>query len=173
MKMLIRRGRQAPAFVIAIVALVVAVAGVAIANPSAFTSGGPITKKKVKKISTNVVNSLAPGLSVKQATQANQANQLSMYAQVSAGGNFVGTKLGIGTVTKEGSGLYCFSGLARAPIGGQATVDYNDSPSAFAQFGIGRDVSGLCPANTQAFVGTFRSLDPPLITNAGFFVTIY
>jgi hypothetical protein len=174
MRKLLIRARQAPAIVIAIVALVAAVGGVAIANPSAFTSGGPITKKKVKKISTNVVNSLAPGLSVKSAGTAGTANQLSMFAQVSSGGSFVGSHPGIGSVTRVGAdGPYCFSGLARTPVGGQATVDWNDAGTDFAQFGVGEDIGHTCPAGTQAFVGTFNAADPPLIEAAGFFVEIY
>jgi hypothetical protein len=171
MRKLLIRARQAPAIVIAVLALVAAVAGVAIANPSAFTSGGPITKKKVKKISTNVVNSLAPGLSVKSAQTSNQP---SMFAQVSSGGSFVGAHPGIGSVTKLGAnGPYCFSGLARTPVGGQATADYNDSGTEFAQFAVGEDIGSTCPSGTQAVVGTFRATDPPLITAAGFFVEIY
>jgi hypothetical protein len=174
MRKLLIRARQAPAIVIAILALVAAVAGVAIANPSAFTSGGPITKKKVKKISTNVVNSLAPGLSVKSAQTSQTANQPSMFAQVSQGGSFIGAHPGIGSVTKIGAdGPYCFSGLARTPVGGQATVDWNDAGTDFAQFGVGEDVGHTCPSNTQAFVGTFDANDPVLIAAAGFFVTIY
>jgi hypothetical protein len=180
LKKLLLRARQAPALVIAILALVAAVAGVAIANPSAFTSGGPITKKKAKKISTNVVNSLAPGLSVKSAGSAQTAqtaNQTSMFAQVDSGGNFVGSRLGVGSVHRQTTGIYCLSGLARQPVGGQATVDYNDSATnQFAQFNVGQDVTLFCPNGTQAVVSTFHiNAGPTFATldNAGFFVSMY
>ena len=185
MRTLIRRGRQAPALSIAIVALVAGFAGIAIANPSAFTSGGPITKKKVKKISTNVVNSLAPGLSVKSAQSsqsaqtaqnAQTANQASMFAQVTSAGNFLGSRLGVGSVSRPTPGIYCLSGLARQPVGGEATVDYDDSATnQFAQFGLGQDISLFCPAGTQAFVGTFHlsGTNNASLFNAGFFVEMW
>jgi len=178
MRKLLIRARQAPAIVIAVLALVAAVAGVAIANPSAFTSGGPITKKKVKKISTNVVNSLAPGLSVKSAGSAQTANQPSMFAQVDSGGNFVGSKLGVGSVHRQTNGIYCLSGLARQPVGGEATVDYNDPATAtnqFAQFGLGQDISLFCPVGTQAFVAVFHlsGTNNASLFNGGFFVEMW
>ena len=177
MRKLLIRARQAPAIVIAILALVAAVAGVAIANPSAFTSGGPITKKKVKKISTNVTNSLAPGLSVKSAGTAGTSNQLSMFAQVDSNGNFVGSKLGVGSVSHPTAGIYCFSGLARQPVGGEATVDYNDSATnQFAQFNVGQDITLFCPNGTQAVVSTFHINGSPTfatLDNAGFFVEMW
>jgi hypothetical protein len=174
------RGRHAPAMVIAVLALVAAVSGAAIASPSATVSGGTLNKKKVKKISTNVVNSLAPGLSVKSAQTANTANtantattanRLSMFAQVKDTGALTGSNLGFGSVSHPSTGVYCFSGLARAPVGGQATVDYNDSGIVFAQLGIGPDVTLFCPAGTQAFVGVFNTANA--FANAGFFVTLY
>jgi hypothetical protein len=179
MRKLLIRARQAPAIVIAIVALVAAVGGVAIANPSAFTSGGPITKKKAKKISTNVVNSLAPGLSVKSAGTAGTSNQLSMFARVDSNGNFVGSKLGVGSVSHPTAGIYCFSGLARQPVGGEATVDYNDPTTPtneFPQFGLGQDISLFCPNGTQAFVATFHIVSGPTfasLNNGGFFVEMW
>jgi hypothetical protein len=176
-KKLLLRARQAPALVIAAVALVASVAGVAIANPSAFTSGGPITKKKVKKISTNVVNSLAPGLSVKSSQTAQTANQPSMFAQVSSAGGFVGSRLGVGSVSNPTAGIYCLSGLARQPVGGEATVDYNDSSTRqFAQFNVGQDITLFCPSSTQAVVSTFNIVAGPTfgqLADAGFFVEMY
>jgi len=57
---------------VAVVALVAAVAGTAVADPVASTSA--INKKKVKKIATKQINKLAPGLSVAEAETANSAN---------------------------------------------------------------------------------------------------
>ena len=171
MKKLLLRARQAPALVIAVLALVAAVAGVAIANPSAFTSGGPITKKKVKKISKNVADSeigkLAPGLTV------SRANALTAYGHVSTGGG-VSQASGLGTVTRPAAGIYCFNGMPRTPLGGEATVDYNDSPIGYtAQIAIGRDITGFCPAGTQAAVGVQSGGSSPSGQNAGFFVEFW
>ena len=60
-------GRPSPAMVVAVVALIAALGGSAIA-------GGVLKKKKVKKIAAHQVNRLAPGLSVKHAGTANTAD---------------------------------------------------------------------------------------------------
>lgn len=150
-------------------------------SPSATESKGALTKKKVKNIATNVANSriaaLAPTLSVKSATTANSANtattanRLSMFAQVTDTGALTGSNLGFGSVSHPSTGIYCFTGLARQPVGGEATVDYDDSAIDFAQFGLGQDISLFCPASTQAFVGTFTSAGAT--TNDGFFVELW
>jgi hypothetical protein len=64
MSSLIRR--QSPALVIAIIALIAAFGGSALA-------GGPVNKKKAKKIANNVVTQRAPGLSVAHAASADNA----------------------------------------------------------------------------------------------------
>jgi hypothetical protein len=162
------RGRQTPAMVIAILALIAALTGAAVASPGATTSAA-LTKKKVKKIATNVANAriaaLAPTLDVRSAGTATTANSLTMFAQVTATGGLTGNTRGFGSVSHPFTGIYCFTGLARTPTGGAATVDYNDSGNQFAQFGLGVGISG-CPAGTQAFVGTFTG-------NAGFFVEMW
>jgi hypothetical protein len=56
--------------VVAIVALIVALGGTAVA-------GGFITKKKAKKVAANQVNKLAPGLSVASAKNADNATNAS------------------------------------------------------------------------------------------------
>jgi hypothetical protein len=68
----IRASRPSPAIVIAVVALVAALAGTALAGPDATTSA--INKKKVKKIARKQINKLAPGLSVANAETAGVAN---------------------------------------------------------------------------------------------------
>ena len=64
------RARLSPPVVIAILALVAAVAGTAVAGPGATSSG--LTKKKVRSIADKEIGKLAPGLSV--ASAANAAN---------------------------------------------------------------------------------------------------
>jgi hypothetical protein len=61
-----------PAILIAVLALVAALAGTAVAGPDASTSA--VSKKTVKKIATKQINKLAPGLSVASAETANTAN---------------------------------------------------------------------------------------------------
>jgi hypothetical protein len=57
--------RPSPAMVLAAIALVLAMAGTAIAGPSAISS--KITKSKVKQIAKKQINKAAPGLSVQNA----------------------------------------------------------------------------------------------------------
>jgi hypothetical protein len=64
MKKVIRR--PSPAMIVAIVALIAALGGTAVA-------GGFITKKKAKNIANNVVTQRAPGLSVASAKNADHA----------------------------------------------------------------------------------------------------
>jgi hypothetical protein len=63
--------RPSPAIIVAVLALVAALAGTAIAGPNASTSA--VSKKKVKKIATKQIKKLAPGLSVASATNADSA----------------------------------------------------------------------------------------------------
>jgi hypothetical protein len=63
--------KPSPAILVAVLALVAALAGTAVAGPDASTSA--ITKKKVKKIARKQINKLAPGLSVAHADTADTA----------------------------------------------------------------------------------------------------
>ena len=65
------RGRPSPAIVLAVIALVFAMAGSAIAGTDALSS--KITKSKVKKIAKKQINKAAPGLDVKSAKTADKA----------------------------------------------------------------------------------------------------
>jgi hypothetical protein len=71
----IRASRPSPTIVVAVLALVAALAGTAVAGPDASTSA--ISKKKVKRIAkkqaTKQINKLARGLSVAHATTATSA----------------------------------------------------------------------------------------------------
>jgi hypothetical protein len=135
------RGRVSPAMVVAILALVAAATGVAVAG-----GGKSITKKKAKSLATRIADqriaAAAPNLSVKSA------GSLKMFGHVSSTGGLIDAS-GIGKVTLDVD-HYCFSGLAATPRGGNATVDYADGPNGDAQLGLGAG-SG-CPAGTQAYV---------------------
>ncbi|MGH2990727.1 MAG: hypothetical protein ACRDMA_12875 [Solirubrobacterales bacterium] len=84
-----RQARPSPALVVAIMALVAALAGTAIAaDPAANTA---ISKKKTKKIVKKQINKLAPGLSVNNADNlgevAAEEYQQRLYAVVDQDGN--------------------------------------------------------------------------------------
>lgn len=67
--------RPSPAMIVAAIALIVALAGTAMAAPTAIKSIlNKKEKKQVKNISKNQVNALAPGLSVKHANTAGTAD---------------------------------------------------------------------------------------------------
>ena len=60
------RARPSPAIVVAILALVAALAGTAVAEQATTSKQKPVTKKKVKKIAKKQVNKLAPGIAQEQ-----------------------------------------------------------------------------------------------------------
>ena len=64
------RSRPSPSIVVAALALTAAVAGTAVAAPTADTSA--LTKSKVKRIANKQINKAAPGLSVATARQLAQ-----------------------------------------------------------------------------------------------------
>ena len=124
------RFRPSPAFVIAILALVAAVAGTAVAGPVANKG---VSKGKAKKIADKEIDKKAPGLSVSHAgtadsaTSANNANTVNnvkvspINVSLSSGGNvsaFNGSGLNIqiactgaqlsavATTTKQDSSIY-------------------------------------------------------------------
>lgn len=67
--------RPSPAMIVAATALIVALAGTAMAAPTAIKSIlNKKEKKQVKNIAKNQVNKLAPGLSVKHANTAGSAD---------------------------------------------------------------------------------------------------
>ncbi len=74
------RTRSSPSIVVAVLALVAALGGAAIASPAAQQA---VSKKKVKKIADKEINRLAPGLSVASAETADSAN--SAETAMSAG----------------------------------------------------------------------------------------
>jgi hypothetical protein len=73
-----KRRRPSPAMIVAGLALIIALAGTAMAAPTAIKSIlNKKEKKQVKNISKNQVTALAPGLSVKHANTADTANKAS------------------------------------------------------------------------------------------------
>jgi hypothetical protein len=108
MKRVIRR--PSPAMIVAIVALIAALGGTAVA-------GGFITKKKAKNIANNQITQRAPGLSVASAKSADSAKNsdalqglplrgVSQWVVSSSGGTVVSSSGGV-TITKlAGAGRY-------------------------------------------------------------------
>jgi len=114
---------------------------------------------------------LAPGFI------APTAEKLSHAANISAGGVVLTGSLGISqaNVTHPSAGFYCFAGLAPAPVGGVATVDYSEAgENILIQFDTGP--GPVCPAGTQAFVNarkTIKSSEKTEPVDAGFFLIVY
>ena len=66
-----KASRPSPVFILAVLALVAAFAGTAIAGPDAISN--KVTKSKVKTIAKKQINKAAPGLSVAEAEKAEKA----------------------------------------------------------------------------------------------------
>jgi hypothetical protein len=84
--------RPSPPMVVALTALIVALAGTAMAAPTAIKSVlDKPEKKQVKKIAKNQVNKLAPGLSVASARSADAAKRADVASNADAlGGQALG-----------------------------------------------------------------------------------
>ena len=107
--------RPSPAMVVAIVALIAALGGTAIA-------GGALNKKKVKNISNNQITQRAPGLSVSSAKSADNLTDPSQEIQAwasldnDAGGTVLASK-NVNSVVKDGTGRYCFDAAVHPALG--------------------------------------------------------
>jgi hypothetical protein len=103
-----RTSRPSPATIVAVLALVAALAGTAIAGPDATISA--LTRSKVKKIANKRINQLAPGLHVASAdtattantaTNANTAQNAEDADNADALGGIVAASFGSGVVLGE------------------------------------------------------------------------
>lgn len=153
------RPTASQALVVALIALVFAAAGTAVAGPSSVERA--LTKAKVKTIAR------------KQAKKAVAAGA-PVFAQVDQNG-IVNAAHASGITQANvtpGSvgGYYCFSGLPFEPRGGSATLDWATSGDMITTMGIGGN--DQCPAGTQAFVDT-RLPNGDGSRPSGFFVTFY
>ena len=80
--------RPSPAMIVAAMALIIALAGTAMAAPTAIKSIlNKKEKKQVKNISKNQINALAPGLSVKHANSADTATSADTAKRADAATN--------------------------------------------------------------------------------------
>jgi hypothetical protein len=169
------KARVSPAMVVAILALVAAVTGVAFAGGK----GKPITKKKANAIATRVADqriaAAAPNLTVKSAGSAESAGtagsagSLRMFGHVSDTGALDNAS-GIGFATFA-TNVYCLGGLAASPRGGEVTADGNEAGIYdFPQLGLGT-TSG-CPAGTQVYV-LITNNNTGTFTDSGFFIELW
>jgi hypothetical protein len=153
------RPTASQALVVALIALVFAVAGTAVAGPSSFERA--LTKAKVKTIAR------------KQAHKA-VAARAPIFAQVDQNGvvkaanssGITQANVAAGSV----GGYYCFSGLPFSPRGGSATLDWATSGDMITTMGLGGNPE--CPPGTEAFVNT-RDPNGNGSRPSGFFVTFY
>jgi len=98
------------------------------------------------------------------------AEKLARFANISSPGVVLAGSQGIAqaNVTKSGN-FYCIGGLSPAPVGGVATIDYNQAGTEeVIQLGIG--AGGGCPAGNQVFVNPRKGGVP---VSAGFFLILY
>lgn len=154
------RLRPSPSMVVAILALVAAVAGVAIASPIATSSKSKaVTAKKAKKIANTQIAALGNPIA---------------FAHVSASGvvdSGRSKNIATGNVTAQGAGIYCFRGLGFAFKGATITTDYDDSTNEFdPQFGVANP--GPCSSAAQAYVAMVTNNGAATI-NGGFYISFY
>src|SRR6266511_1433412 len=142
-----RISQPSPAIVVAVLALVAALAGTAIAGPDASTSA--ITKNKVKKIARQQVTQLAPTLHVATADNASKADtatsaDTATTAETAGNAEALGGK----AASSFGSG-FVFGSATSLPAGGSGQVR--------PPFGISTAVSDV-PA-VAPFAMTFRDFE--------------
>jgi hypothetical protein len=180
-----RRLLPSPGTAMGVLALVVALAGVAIADPGAETSKKAPTTKQVKKIATSIADqriaAKAPSLSVANAVNAtNAANATTAasanpvaFARVADDGDIDATRskgMGSADVDNPAAGIYCIYDLPFEFKGAQVTTDFDDSTAQIAtQFGSVNPAT--CTPAADAYVSTVASND--LGADAGFYIVFY
>ncbi len=96
----IQRRRPSPAILIAVLALIAAVAGTAVAGPDASTSlSKKATKKTAKKVANKQIKKKAPGLHVNSATNATNATNADTLDGVDSTG-LLGSPIRVRETTK-------------------------------------------------------------------------
>jgi hypothetical protein len=140
----LKRARPSPALIVAVVALVAALAGTAVASdPLATSSAKKVTKKKVKKIADRRINKLAPGLSVANAETAQNAETAETANSV-VDGAITAPKLG--TIVSRSSSVALNDGAGNA---GNAACQPGEK-----MVGGGGQIVG--PANTTSHMVSSR-----------------
>jgi hypothetical protein len=122
--------------------------------------------------SANTANTASRATQAESATNAVNATnaasaQPAAFAHVNEPGTLdVANSKNAGSVSRVSEGIYCFSGIAFTPRGGQATVDTTGGVDEYAEFGIGD-----CPGFLQPGVETFDAAGAH--SDAPFFVVFY
>jgi hypothetical protein len=169
----IRTSRPSPAIIVAVLALIAALAGTAVAGPNASTSA--VSKKKVKKIAkkqaVKQINELAPGLSVANAVNAQNAANAD-NANSAADANALGGIAPSGFATR----LFAY---VRVDLPSTYEVEYGRGVTGVTSTGtageydvtFNRNVAG-CVAHATPGIGSPRGgdLDANLTTFAGVLV---
>jgi hypothetical protein len=175
-----------PALVVAITALVIAIAGVAIAQPGSGTKSKTVTSKKVRKIATKIsdaeIVAKAPTLSVASAAKATNADTAATaqsanpiaFAHISAQGGIDPARsknMGAATVTTPSAGFYCLRDLPFEFKGAQVTTDFDDSTNMYGpQFGS--TIGATCSPAADAYVSMVTN-NGNATTPGGFFIVFY
>jgi hypothetical protein len=178
--------RRSPTLVIAIVVLIAALAGTAVAS-------GGLTgkqKKQVKKIATKVFNKKISGATVANAGHATTADTATTAtkattANPAAFGHLTYSGSGTSVIVDNAfnitasnadspsSGAYCLSGLGFTPHAALANVDSGDGPGV-AETSVIPSHFIDCPTSAQVEIVTFTS-DSVSFTDfgSGFYVVLY
>ena len=126
------KGRMpSPAMTVAGVALIIALAGTAMAAPTAIKSVlDKKEKKQVKNIAKNQINKLGPGLSVasaKTADSANTANSATTAGSATKALNVLSATVGGGCTVLEAtqSGTTATTASSTAPASSACNVDFS------------------------------------------------
>jgi hypothetical protein len=176
----ITRARPNPALIVAVLALVAALAGTAVAADPIATDSA-VTKKKVKKIVKKQINKrfpigagdIADGAVTREAQSSDQR---TLWASVQSNGTVTDQSGGI-SVTALGTGSYVIdfgedvSGRALSATGVNARV-IADATLCNGGTGVGSDCSPEAP-NDSEHVGVNTALAaaaPAILTNLPFYV---
>jgi hypothetical protein len=180
----IARSRPSPAIVIAVLALVAALAGTAVAGPGAGTS---VSKKKTKQIAKKQANKeitvRAPGLSVANAqnavnaqSAATAANGATGYGNFSPNGAVQGQAFNMDNlaVSPTRPYIYCEDQAFKTVVASGGINPSGDaggvsaiSRQQLADVGMTPADSG-CPANTEWVYATFAETGPAGFTPSYF-----
>jgi hypothetical protein len=147
--------RRSPAIIVAVLALVAAVAGTALADPDATTSA--LTKSKVKKIATKQINKLAPGLSVASANSAQTAQSATTAQTAQSAANadqldgFHANELARATTQATEDLIFPFDAAQfTGLVSIEVTAPRDGILLVFGQVNVNRDVNSTNPTEVIA-----------------------
>jgi hypothetical protein len=172
-----RPSRPSPALIVAVTALVFAIAGTAIAGPSALSK---ITRGKVKTIAAKQIEEAAPGLSVAEAKKADTATNATTAANANSAkiatniiaANVLGNGTTLGSIpagvtsTKTATGTYTV-------VFPRSVAGCNLSASAGSPTSESPVLVGAAPVNgTPEAVRVFTRTSANVVADQDFYVQI-